>query len=118
MGKVIEFPSKAIQGMAFLEEGIRNIMASKGENEEAIALTLETLREVYRKYGDMGKQHFSLKLPPYISEEHIQLISQQITEGIQMLNKEHAKVINQLASELVLTKVELTKCKAALNKTD
>lgn len=114
MGKVIEFPSKEVQGMAFLEDGIRKIMTSKGESEEAISLTLDTLKEVYSKYADMGKQNFSVKLPPYLSEEHIEIISQQITEGVQMLNKEHAKIINKLASELVLTKVELLKCKEVL----
>jgi len=114
MGKVIKFPSKEVQGMAFLEDGIRKIMAAKGESEEAISLTLDTLKEVYSKYADMGKQNFSVKLPPYLSEEHIEIISNQITEGVQMLNKEHAKIINKLASELVLTKVELLKCKEAL----
>ena len=107
MGEVIKFPSNAQQGMAFLEEGIRELMISKGESEESIKITLNILKDVYRQYGDIGKQYFQLKLPPYIKDEHIQLISQQITEGIQMLNKEHAKVINKLASELVLTKLKL-----------
>jgi len=117
MGKVIQFPSKAQQGKAYLEDGIRQIMDEKGESKETTDLTIATLIDVYKKYGNMGKQHFSLKLPPYLSEEHIELISQQITNGVQMLNQEHAKIINQLASELVLTKVQLQKCQQRLNKT-
>jgi len=107
MGDVIKFPSNAQQGMTFLEDGIRRLMLSKGENEESINITLNILKDVYQQYGDIGKQYFQLKLPPYIKDEHIQLISQQVTEGVQLLNKEHARVINKLASELVLTKLKL-----------
>jgi len=114
MGKVIKFPSKEAQGMAYLETGINDLMALTGENADTVNITIETLKDVYRKYGNMGKQHFSLKLPPYITDEHIRLISQQITSGIQMLNEEHAKIINRLAAELVLTKVQLHQCKEHL----
>jgi len=107
MGEVIKFPSNAQQGMAYLEDGIRELMLSRGENEETINITMDILKDVYRQYGDIGKQYFQLKLPPYLKDEHIQLISQQVTEGIQMLNKEHARMINKLASELVLTKLKL-----------
>jgi len=118
MGKVIKFPSKEEQGMSYLEEGIRELMESKGDNDAAIDITIDTLIEVYKKYGNMGKQNFSLKLPPYIREEHIGLITQQITDGIQLLNHEHAKIINQLAAELVLTKVQLHHCQEALDITN
>jgi len=116
MGEVIKFPSNAQQGMAFLEEGIRELMISKGESEESITVTLNILKDVYRQYGDIGKQYFQLKLPPYIKDEHIQLISQQVTDGIQMLNKEHARIINKLASELVLTKLKLYQSYLSRNK--
>ena len=107
MGDVIDFPSNAQKGMTFLENGIRDLLSSKGENEESIEITLEILKDVYEKYGDIGKQSFHLKLPSYLEIEHIEFISQQVTEGVQMLNKEHAKVINKLASELILTKLHL-----------
>ena len=111
MGKVIKFPSNAQQGMVFLEDGIRELMLSKGENEATIQITLKILKDVFKQYGGIGKQSFQLKLPAYIQEEHIQFISQQVTQGIQMLNKEHARVINKLASELVLTRLELYRYK-------
>lgn len=107
MSNVIQFPSKAAKGMAYLEHGIRSLMESKGESEEVIILTIKTLKEVYKKYGNLGKQHFQLKLPPYLSKDHINAITQQISNGVQMLNQEHAKIINQLAAELALTKVQL-----------
>jgi hypothetical protein len=111
MGDVIKFPSNAQQGLAFLEDGVRDLMLSKGENEASIEITLNILKDVYRQYGDIGQQYFQIKLPPYLKNEHIEIISQQVTDGIQMLNKEHARVINKLASELVLTKLELYKYK-------
>jgi hypothetical protein len=111
MGKIIEFPSNAQQGMSFLEDGVRELMLSKGETEETIQITLKILTDVYKEYGDIGKQHFELKLPAYISKEHAQLISKQVTEGVSMLNKDHARVINKLASELVLTKLALYRLK-------
>ena len=107
MSNVIKFPSKANQGLTYLENGIRSLMESKNESEEAIQLTIDTLKEVYRKYGNLGKQYFQLKLPPYIQQDHMKAITQQITNGVQMLNKEHSKIINQLAAELALTKVQL-----------
>jgi hypothetical protein len=107
MGDVIKFPSNEQQGMVFLENGIRELLLSKGESEETINITLNILKDVFQQYGNIGLQHFQLKLPPYIKDEHIQLISDQVTEGVQLLNKEHAKVINKLASELVLTKLKL-----------
>ena len=107
MGDVIKFPSNTQQGMAFLEDGIRTLLLEKGEDEALISMTINILKDVYRQYGDIGKQSFQLKLPPYLKEEHIQLISEQVTNGIQMLNKEHTSVINKLASELVLTKLKL-----------
>ncbi|MFT5717705.1 MAG: hypothetical protein ACI9T7_001903 [Oleiphilaceae bacterium] len=110
MGKVIKFPSNERQGMTFLEEGIRELMLSKGESEASINITLKILKDVYKEYGDIGKQHFELKLPSYIKEEHVQFISDQVTEGVKMLNKDHARVINKLASQLVLTKLALYRC--------
>jgi len=116
MGDVIKFPSNAQQGIAFLEDGIRELMLSKGENEASIHITLKILKDVFRQYGDIGKQSFQLKLPPYMQDEHIQFISDQVTEGVQMLNKEHARIINKLASELVLTKLELYRYKTSFPK--
>ena len=107
MGNVIKFPSNEQQGMAFLENGIRELMLSKGESKETINITLNILKDVYKEYGNIVLQHFQLILPPYIKSEHIHLISEQGTEGIQLLNKEHTRVINKLASELVLTKLKL-----------
>ena len=43
MGDVIDFPSNAQKGMTFLENGIRDLLSSKGENEESIEITLEIL---------------------------------------------------------------------------
>jgi|GEM_PF-3402858 len=111
MGEVIKFPSNAQQGLAFLEDGVRELMLAKGENETSIEVTLKILKDVYREYGDIGRQSFQIKLPPYLKKEHIVIISQQVTDGIQMLNKEHARVINKLASELILTKLELFRYK-------
>jgi len=118
MSNVIQFPSRAAQGITYLENGIRKLMESKGDSEEAILLTIDTLKEVYKKYGSLGQQYLQLKLPPYLSQEHMQAITQQVSSGIQMLNQEHSKIINQLAAELALTKVQLNQYQSDYKKSE
>lgn len=107
MGKVIELPSRAAQGMAYLDAEIRQLMATKGESDEAIELALDTLKDVYSRYEEIGKQRFSVKLPPELSEAQLKDIQSQIEKGITVLTEEHRHIINILAAELVITKLKL-----------
>lgn len=107
MGDVVQFPSNTQQGMKYLEDGIRELMLIRGESEEQVKITLKILKDVYSQYGDIGRQSFQLTLPSYLQIEHVKLIQLQIADGINLLNKEHASIINKLASELVLTKLKL-----------
>lgn len=113
MGTVIDLPSRAEQGMEFLESEIRKLMAEKGESAEATDIALDTLKDVYSRYSDIGKQQFSLTLPASLNEDEVNAIRQQVYDGIHILNEEHSHMLNRLAAELVLTKIQLLK---ALNK--
>lgn len=93
--------------MSFLEDEIRKLMAEKGESEEATRIALETLKDVYSRYCDIGKKSFSLQLPPSLSEEQVQAIQEQVLDGIHLLTEEHSHMLNRLAAELVLTKIQL-----------
>ena len=107
MGKVIDLPSRAQQGMNFLEIEIRKLMTAKGESEAATEIALETLKDVYSRYRDIGKLSFELKLPSSLSEQEKNNIEQQVIAGIGLLTEEHSHIINRLAAELVMTKVKL-----------
>ena len=107
MGDVIDLPSRAQQGMEFLETEIRKLMAARGESEAATEIALQTLKDVYSRYGEVGKHSFQIKLPPDLSEHQIQNIHAQVLAGIQLLTEEHSHIINRLAAELVMTKVKL-----------
>lgn len=111
MGKVIELPSKAAQGMAFLDAEIRKLMSEKGESEEAVELALSTLKDVYSRYEEIGNQGFAVKLPAQLNEEEVSDIRSQIELGIAKLTEEHRHIINLLAAELVMTKLALLKDK-------
>ncbi len=107
MGEIIDLPSKAAQGMAFLEREIRRIMADSGETEAATNIAIQTLKEVYGRYGDFATKSFSVILPDSIKPDEQTAIQAQIEQGIALLNHEHGHLINQLAAELVLTKIQL-----------
>lgn len=107
MGDVIDLPSRAEQGLAFLESEIRKLMEAKGESEAAIEIALATLKDVYQRYGELGKQSLTLSLPGTLSEEEKESIRQQINEGLQLVIEHHSHMINRLAAELVITKVKL-----------
>lgn len=107
MGDVIDLPSRAQQGMAFLEQEIRKMMSEKGESDTAIELALETLKDVYTRYGDIGKLGFEIKLPSSLTQEQSADIYQQIDHGLHILIEEHSHIINRLAAELVMTKLKL-----------
>lgn len=107
MGNVIDLPSRAQQGMAFLEKEIRKLMAEKGESEAAVELALDTLKDVYSRYGDIGKLGFEITLPPTLTEEQSSSIYKQINDGLNILIDEHSHIINRLAAELIMTKLKL-----------
>ncbi len=107
MGDVIDMPSRAEQGMAYLDREIRKLMLAKGESEEAIEIALQTLKDVYARYQDIGSLGFEVKLPEGLTEAQQAIIQQQIQTGIELLNEAHGHMLNRLAAELVLTKIKL-----------
>jgi len=107
MGDVIDMPSRAEQGMAYLETEIRKLMQAKGESEEAIQIALETLKDVYSRYQGIGALGFEVTLPDGLSDAQTDSIRSQIQTGIELLNDAHGHLLNRLAAELVLTKIKL-----------
>ncbi len=107
MGDVIDLPSRAEQGLAFLETEIRKLMTEQGESEAAIKIALQTLKDVYQRYGELGKQSFTLSLPTSMNDTDKEHIREQINQGLQMIIEHHSHMLNRLAAELVITKVKL-----------
>ncbi len=107
MGEVIDLPSRAEQGLAFLESEIRKMMTQAGDSEEAIAIALATLKDVYQRYGDLGQKSFTVTLPVELSAAQKEAIRAQIADGLDTVMTHHSHTINRLAAELVITKLKL-----------
>lgn len=107
MGEVIDLPSRAEQGLAYLESEIRKMMTQAGDSEEAIEIALNTLKDVYQRYGDLGQKHFTVTLPASLSDEQREAVRAQISQGLETMLTHHSHTINRLAAELVITKIKL-----------
>lgn len=107
MAQVLEFPSQRVQGLAFLEEQIRELLTTRGADEELVDFAANTVREVYQRNIDAENYSFRLEVPASISEEDAASLRQGIESGINQIRDENHAIIVRLIAELVLAEVKL-----------
>ena len=107
MANVIEFPSQRAQGLAFLDQQIRELLRARGADEELIDFAAETTRKVYERSIDAENYSFSVTLPESVSQADAEVLRESIREGVQRIRDENHAVVIRLIAELVLAEVKM-----------
>lgn len=107
MAKILQFPSSRIQGMSFLEDRLRELLRSKGADEELMNFAANTLKDIYQRNVEAENYSFSLNLPDSIDEAGASQLQAQVEQGIGIIREENHAIIVRLIAELALAQVQL-----------
>ncbi|MEH6592767.1 MAG: hypothetical protein V7746_21045 [Halioglobus sp.] len=107
MGRVFEFPSQQVQGLAYLDRQLRTLLESKGADEKLIDFAALQLTQIYAQLSESEQYIFSLQLPPGISEQDKQNLSEQMNTGLEGVRQENHAMMVRLVAQLVLAEVRL-----------
>ena len=109
MARILEFPSQRAQGLAYLEEQLRQLLTSRGADADLVDFAAATVRDVYQRSIDAENYSFSLELPASTSQAEAESLRQGIQAGIEQIREENHAVIVRLIAELVLAEVKIFK---------
>jgi hypothetical protein len=107
MADVLEFPSQRAQGLAFLEQQIRQLLAERGADQELIDFAADTVRRVYERSVEAENYSFSVALPEGISDGDAEALRESIREGVEHIRDENHAVVIRLIAELVMAEVRM-----------
>ncbi len=107
MGRVYEFPSQQAQGLGYLDRELRNLLESKGADQQLIDFAATQLTKIYAQLSESEQYVFSLTVPAGIAEDDREDLKRQINTGLEGIRQEnHAMMVN-LVAQLVLAEVRL-----------
>jgi hypothetical protein len=107
MGNVLTFPSQQVQGLAYLDRQLRDLMAAKGADEVVIDFAVGQLTSIYTQLSQSEQYTFDVTLPAHLSEQECDSLSQQINRGLEGIRKENHALLVRLVAQLVLAEVKL-----------
>jgi hypothetical protein len=107
VAKLLQFPSQQVQGLAFLEEQLRELLGARGADQELMDFAASTVRQVYQRNAAAENYSFSLDLPESIGDAETEQLRQAIQAGIEGIRSENHKIIVRLIAELVLAEVKI-----------
>lgn len=107
MAQVLTFPSSQVQGFAFLERELRQLLEKKGADDELVEFAIEQLTGIYRKVSDAEQQDFSVALPEGLSPSQRNQLESDINVGVTQLLKHNHRLTLELVAQLLLTQVRL-----------
>lgn len=107
MGRVFEFPSQQVQGLAYLDRELRSLLENKGADRQLIDFAATQLTQIYTQLSESEQYVFALKLPPGLNPEDHDDLSQQINEGLEGIRQENHAMMVKLVAQLVLAEVRL-----------
>lgn len=107
MGNVLNFPSQQVQGLAYLDGQLRNLLASKGADQQLIDFAAEQLTQTYAELSESEQYSFSIELPAGMGEDDSSKLNNQINTGLEGIRAENHALMIKLVAQLVLTKVQL-----------
>ncbi|MCB1703852.1 MAG: hypothetical protein KDI17_03265 [Halioglobus sp.] len=107
MGDILEFPSQQAQGLAFLDRQLRELLSSKGADEQLVDFAAGQLTKMYAALSESEQYSFTVSLPGHLNDAEKASLYQQINDGLEGIRKEnHALLVGMLA-QLVLAQVKL-----------
>lgn len=107
VGKVLEFPSQQVQGLAYLDAQLRKLLASKGADQPLIDFAADQLTQTYAELSESEQYSFSITLPPGIGDDDAEELNRQVNSGLEGIRAENHALMIKLVAQLVLAKVRL-----------
>lgn len=111
MADILSFPSQQAQGLTFLDRQLRELLATKGADEELIDFAAKQLTSIYSKLSVSEQYNFEVELPLQLSQQiSVQdrdELYQQINGGLDGIRKENHALLVELVAQLVLANVKL-----------
>ena len=107
MGDILTFPSQTSRGLAYLDRRIRDLLTSKGADDELIDFAARQLTDIYSRINDSEQYSFSIQLPEGMEETQRDSLQLEINAGLEAIRKENHSLVVELIAELVLTRVQL-----------
>ncbi len=107
MGRVLEFPSQQVQGLAYLGAQLGELLASKGADQQLIDFASEQLTQTYAELAKAEQYSFSIQLPVGLNDSDSSELNRQINTGLEGIRAENHALMIQLVAQLVLAKVQL-----------
>ena len=107
MGEILEFPSRQVQGLSFLENELKVLLAAKGADPELMEFAATTVREIYERYANAENYAFSVQLPEGIDPSASESLKDAIEQGVESIRSENHAVIVRLIAELTMAEVRL-----------
>lgn len=107
MGNILEFPSQQAKGLAFLDRQIRQLLTSKGADDELIDFAAQQLIRIYKRIKDSEQYCFGIRLPEGLSEQKRTELKIDIDAGLETIRKENHGVMIELVAQLVLAQVQI-----------
>jgi len=107
MGRVFEFPSQQVQGLAYLDRQLRSLLENKGADQHLIDFAADQLTQIYAQLSESEQYVFSLKLPPELNPEDRDDLGRQINDGLEGIRQENHAMMVKLVAQLVLAEVRL-----------
>ncbi|EEB77861.1 MAG: hypothetical protein P8L70_11410 [Halioglobus sp.] len=107
MGNILEFPSEQAKGLAFLDRQIRQLLTSKGADDELIDFAAQQLTRIYKRIKDSEQYCFGIRLPEGLSEQKRTELKIDIDAGLETIRKENHGLMIELVAQLVLAQVQI-----------
>ncbi|MEZ5568763.1 MAG: hypothetical protein R3E54_10560 [Halioglobus sp.] len=107
MGEILEFPSQQAQGLSYLEKQLREMLHSKGADEQLVAFATRQLSTIYSRVLDVEQYHFSVHLPDGLSSEQRDALAADINAGLEGIRRENHALLLELVAQLLLAEVRL-----------
>ena len=107
MSQVLEFPSRERQGLAFLEQQVRELLAARGADEELMDYAASTVRDIYEKNVQAENYTVSLDLPEGLNPDQLGQLEEALAGAIEEVRDENHAVVVRLVAELALARVRL-----------
>ena len=107
MGTLLEFPSQQAQGLAYLDQQLRQLLHSKGADDELINFAAQQLTKTYATLSESEQYRFSIQLPAGITKADSEQLQRDIESGLEGIRAENHALMIELIAQLVLAKVQL-----------
>ncbi len=107
MGDILTFPSSTQRGLAYLDRKIRDLLTSKGADDELIDFAAAELTRIYSHINDAEDYSFSIRLPEGLENTQRDSLQLEINAGLEGIRKENHGLVLELVAQLVLARVQV-----------